>query len=609
MWKVAVVIPLRIAQSTVRAKDVAIVAVQPEDEAPVDHDAEIVEPPDDVSVAAAEVLALARAREPAGRQRLESDEQAAQSCGRSLFDDVVAKDRVHRRGALEDPAHSPHAAEEFFGEPRIPEEVVVQEVEVAARKAGDFGERGVHALRVERGAAVEEGVLVAEGAVVRAASRDDDGVGDEIELPPNEVPADRRQLLQGPRGRFVTAQRATGLEIAQEPRERVLAGPQEDRVRVRRGLLRQGRDVEASEHDVGSPRPIVVGDPVGAVGVGDVDLDDDEVRVIVEIEPLDVLVLEDDFEVGIEIGREGRQAQGREQGVLDRAPEGTRRFRQGGEDEFDAPDRDGRSWCREHNAKYFVIQCSCRPRAGNARESARAVRGPRHRRRSRRHRGRACRGADGPAHGPADGSAVGDRADVLQSRDRRPGQGAARARNRCARRPDGRPRRRGRDPVPHPQPFARSGRVGSARAVRSSAVRASGGATDGRDGEPDRTRGDGRGARRKRRPRVRRRDVGGRAHRGRRRRRDGGNVPERPDAHGGKEDRGRSRRGAGGARVSRAASRRSACVSAVSRRARRRACTATRSTTPRARRRKATGRRCRFRSARSGCRSARPCAG
>ena len=66
MWNVAVVIPLLNRPVDGAPKDVAVVPVQSEDEAPVDHDAEIVEPPDDVSIAAAEVLALARARESVG---------------------------------------------------------------------------------------------------------------------------------------------------------------------------------------------------------------------------------------------------------------------------------------------------------------------------------------------------------------------------------------------------------------------------------------------------------------------------------------------------------------------------------------------------------------
>ena len=259
--------------------------------------------------------------------------------GRGLLDDVVAQDRVHRRRALKDSAHSPHAAEQFPREPRISEEVVVQEVEVTARKAFDLRERGVHALRVERGTSGEEGVLVAEGAVVRAAPRDHDRVGDEVEPSPDQVSADGRQLFECSGGRFVATPGSSRLQIAQELRERVLAGPQKDRVGVRRGFVRQGRDVEAPQRDVRASRAIVVRDPVGAIGVGDVDLDDDEVGMIVEIELLDVLVLESDFEVGIEIGGEGGQAQRREQGALDRAPEGARCFRQRREDELDAPHR------------------------------------------------------------------------------------------------------------------------------------------------------------------------------------------------------------------------------------------------------------------------------
>ena len=48
------------------------------------------------------------------------------------------------------------------------------------RAAVDLGERVVDALGVERSATLEERVLVAEVAVLRAAARDDDGVGHEI---------------------------------------------------------------------------------------------------------------------------------------------------------------------------------------------------------------------------------------------------------------------------------------------------------------------------------------------------------------------------------------------------------------------------------------------
>ena len=48
--------------------------------------------------------------------------------------------------------------------------------------------------------------------------------------------------------------------------------------------------MQSAEADKGSPCAIVVGNPVGAVCVGDVDLDHDEVGRVVEGERLDVFV-------------------------------------------------------------------------------------------------------------------------------------------------------------------------------------------------------------------------------------------------------------------------------------------------------------------------------
>ena len=144
MWKVAVVIPTWTAQSTVRREDIAVVSVQAEDEAAVDHDAEAVEPAHDLAIAAAEVLALAGALEAAAGKRFEADKQTSQTGGSRLFDHIIAQDRVDCCGALKDAAHPSHAAEEISREPRIPEEMIVQEVEMPAGKAGNFGERVVH---------------------------------------------------------------------------------------------------------------------------------------------------------------------------------------------------------------------------------------------------------------------------------------------------------------------------------------------------------------------------------------------------------------------------------------------------------------------------------
>ena len=112
----------------------------------------------------------------------------------------------------------------------------------------------------------------------------------------DQVAADRRDVLERPQARLIAALRRAGGEVAQELREGVLAGSEEDRVGVRRGFLGQRGDVQAAERDVRALAAVVIGNPIRAIGVGDVDLDDDQVRVIVEIERLDVLVLQRDVE-------------------------------------------------------------------------------------------------------------------------------------------------------------------------------------------------------------------------------------------------------------------------------------------------------------------------
>ena len=115
-----------------------------------------------------------------GVERLEPDEEAAQPGLRGALDQIAAQDRIDGRRALEEPVHPAHAVEQRAREAPVAEQMVVEEIEMASGQPRDFGERVVHALGVERSAAGEERVLVAEVAVLRAAARDDDGVGHEV---------------------------------------------------------------------------------------------------------------------------------------------------------------------------------------------------------------------------------------------------------------------------------------------------------------------------------------------------------------------------------------------------------------------------------------------
>ena len=65
---------------------------------------------------------------------------------------------------------------------------------------------------------------------------------------------------------------------------------------------------------------------VGAIGVGDIDLNDYQIRPIIELQILDMFVLQRNVEIGIEIGGEGGEAERRKERVLDWTPVRTGRL-------------------------------------------------------------------------------------------------------------------------------------------------------------------------------------------------------------------------------------------------------------------------------------------
>src|SRR6476660_1266147 len=136
-----------------------------------------------------------------------------------------------------------------------------------ARQPVDFRERVVDPLRVERASAGEEGVLVAEVAVLWTPAGDDDRVGDEVVTASNQVAADGGNPLEGAAaGRLIDRQGAARAEVREERRERLLPGTEENDVRVGGGFLRQRRHVEAAECDEAPLGPIGVRQRVRAPG-------------------------------------------------------------------------------------------------------------------------------------------------------------------------------------------------------------------------------------------------------------------------------------------------------------------------------------------------------
>ena len=149
-----------------RSKTALVVVVHAEDEAAVDHHAQIVQPADGGVVIAVEVLVLVLRAQVGRAERLEADEQAAQAAGGGLLDQAAAagSNPRWRPPATADPCPcmpSNSAAAKL----RVAEQVIVEEVEVPAGQALDLGQRGIDGLRVERLAAAKERFLVAEVAV------------------------------------------------------------------------------------------------------------------------------------------------------------------------------------------------------------------------------------------------------------------------------------------------------------------------------------------------------------------------------------------------------------------------------------------------------------
>jgi hypothetical protein len=93
--------------------------------------------------------------------------------------------------------------------------------------------------------------------------------------------------------------------------------------------------VKAAQSNMRTPAPILVSDAIGAVCRGDVDLDHDQVRPVIQLKRLDMFVLDFSLIAIVQVPGERREAKRREQRVLNRAPQRARRLHQSGQDEFD----------------------------------------------------------------------------------------------------------------------------------------------------------------------------------------------------------------------------------------------------------------------------------
>ena len=80
---------------------------------------------------------------------------------------------------------------------------------MSPRQAGNLSKCVVDELGVERAPSREEPVLVAEGAMMRAASRDDNRVRHQVSVSLNEISPYGRKPLQSAHRGFVAALRSS----------------------------------------------------------------------------------------------------------------------------------------------------------------------------------------------------------------------------------------------------------------------------------------------------------------------------------------------------------------------------------------------------------------
>jgi hypothetical protein len=119
-----------------------VVGVHAEDEAAVDHDAQIVQTFDSRCVVAAHVLVFPLFGQVRRVERFESDKETSQPRFHGALEQVGREHGVHGPGGLPETSHPAHALEKRRGEAAIAEQVIVQKIEMAAGEPFDLGKRG-----------------------------------------------------------------------------------------------------------------------------------------------------------------------------------------------------------------------------------------------------------------------------------------------------------------------------------------------------------------------------------------------------------------------------------------------------------------------------------
>ena len=276
-------------------EDVRAVVVHAEHEAAVHHHPVVVQLPDRGGVVATEVVLLALAAQVGLRQGLEADEETAQTGRGSGLDHAGPQHGLHRGGTLEETVRRRACRRTAAGR------------SARSRTGGRRGSTGAG----RAGARSPPGRRRFRHQIVAPL--------DQVAVVPGEA-----RRASGPSrctwraGARPGSRRGTPARRPRPARRRPCRHEPAPRPAARSGAGRRCRR--------GAARAVQVRQLVGPSRRGDVRLDHDQLRVVVEPDPLDVLVLESHLVVGVEVRRQRRQPQRREQRVLHRAEERARRL-------------------------------------------------------------------------------------------------------------------------------------------------------------------------------------------------------------------------------------------------------------------------------------------
>src|SRR4029078_7241771 len=102
-------------------------------------------------------------------------------------------------------------------------------------------------------------------------------------------------------------------KVPEEGRPDILARPKENRVGMPGRLFWQRRDMQSAQADVRPPAAVMIGYFVRTFCGCDVNLDDNQIRLIIQIESLHVFVLQSDVVIIFNISRESGEPQRRKQ--------------------------------------------------------------------------------------------------------------------------------------------------------------------------------------------------------------------------------------------------------------------------------------------------------